>query len=184
MTLRDPVPVFDADTNLEAQLVRTLLVNAGIEAFVVEDVSYVGTFPLGTLPGINKPQVWVERDNVEKAFEFLDDYERRSEEHGDAETQEPYCYHCGEIVKTGDSTCAACGMSLDESAESDSRSNAAKMQAVGDRTAPESIPGRKGLLRLRALQKPFAWVYLTLLFGQLFLLLVGAIVGIISLLLE
>lgn len=33
MELREPVAVFDADTNLEAQLVRTLLVDAGIEAF-------------------------------------------------------------------------------------------------------------------------------------------------------
>lgn len=38
VALRDPVAVFNADTNVEAQLVRTLLVDAGVEAFVVEDV--------------------------------------------------------------------------------------------------------------------------------------------------
>ena len=66
MALRDPVAVFNADTNVEAHCVRTLLVDAGIGAFVVEDVSYVGTCTLGTLPEINKPQVWVERADAEK----------------------------------------------------------------------------------------------------------------------
>ena len=72
MALHDPVAVFDADTNVEAQLVRTLLVDAGIEAFAIDDVSYVGTCAWGTLSGINKPQVFVERGDAEKALDALD----------------------------------------------------------------------------------------------------------------
>jgi hypothetical protein len=184
MTLHDPVPVFDADTNIEAQLVRTLLVNAGLEAFVVEDVSYVGTWPLGTLPGINKPQVWVERDNVEKACEFLNDYEWRSKDQCDGEPQEPYCYHCGEIVETADLKCAACGRSLDDSSETASDGSEAAtstVPSVAEQLTPEATPPREGLLRLRALKRPIAWVYLAILVGQLCVLLIGAIVGIVSL---
>ena len=47
MDLVSPVPVYNAATNVEAQMVRTFLNNAGIDAYTVEDNSYVGTFSLG-----------------------------------------------------------------------------------------------------------------------------------------
>ena len=183
MALRDPVPVFNADTNVEAQLVRTLLVDAGIEAFVVEDVSYVGTWPLGTLPEINKPQVWVERADVAKACEFLDDYDRPASQHQQtAKTGEPFCYHCGEEVKSSDSACAACGQPLDwpTGAEQDGRGDVARIEGVvaGDEEADDTIQ-HGGLAGLRTIKKPLAWLYLASLAGQILLLIIGVLVGIV-----
>ncbi|HEV3025768.1 MAG TPA: hypothetical protein VGX76_25015, partial [Pirellulales bacterium] len=63
MALQDPVAVYYAATNAEAQVVRSLLVDAGIEAFAVDDVSVGGTWTLGLIPEIHKPQVWVDRRN-------------------------------------------------------------------------------------------------------------------------
>jgi len=111
MALHDPVPVLDADTNLEAQLVRTLLIDAGIEAFAIEDVSYVGTCAWGTLSGINKPQVFVERGNAERALKFLEEYEQRQRESQAGHEGDRSCQSCGEEVRPGDTTCPACGRS-------------------------------------------------------------------------
>lgn len=111
MPLRDPVAVFAADTNLEAQLVRTLLVDAGIEAFAIEDLSYVGTCAWGTLSGINKPQVFVEREDVERALEFLAEREQRNRQLRADDEAERTCQHCGEEVEPGDMICPACGRS-------------------------------------------------------------------------
>jgi hypothetical protein len=47
MALRDPVAVYNAANNLEAQLLSNRLNEAGIEAHVTEDVSIVGVWLLG-----------------------------------------------------------------------------------------------------------------------------------------
>ncbi len=62
MALRDPVAVYIARSNLEAQLVRNALTNAGVEAFVTED--------LLCLPG-GLPRVWVEKAVVGQAKSIL-----------------------------------------------------------------------------------------------------------------
>ena len=163
MALRDPVAVFNADTNVEAQLVRTLLVDAGVEAFVVEDVSYVGTCALGTLPEINKPQVWVERADAERAWQLLDDYDRRRTEQETAETTDRFCYHCGEPVQPGDAACAACGQTLDPPTDehedgSDVGARAAAAVAGGGQADGRVASG--GLAAFRWFVKPLAWVLL------------------------
>jgi hypothetical protein len=80
MALHDPVAVYNAANNVEAHLVRNALANSGVDAFVTEDVSQVGTWMFGLIPEIHKPQVWVEKTDVERAKPILDDYERRSAE--------------------------------------------------------------------------------------------------------
>ena len=101
MALRDPVAVYNAANNLEAVFVRDALVAAGVEAFFVEDVSQVGVWAFGLIPEIHKPQVWVDRSDVERK-PVLDEFERRSRElrPEDAKEQtgsqaEVVCEECG-----------------------------------------------------------------------------------------
>jgi hypothetical protein len=77
MALRDPVAGYNAATNLEAHLICGLLRDAGIEAATVEDVSMVGHWIGGLMPEIHKPQVWIERADMERAKPILDAYEQR-----------------------------------------------------------------------------------------------------------
>ena len=67
MELRDPVAVYNAATNVEAQLIKVLLTEVGIEAFASEDSSLVGYWMFGILPEIHKPQVWVSAKDRERA---------------------------------------------------------------------------------------------------------------------
>jgi hypothetical protein len=181
MALRDPVPVFDADTNVEAQLVRTLLVDAGIEAFAIDDVSYVGTCAWGTLSGINKPQVFVERDDAQRALDFLDTYEDRIRERQTVPADNPFCHHCGEPVDPGAASCAACGQSLDSSddAEEDrSDDHAGSVPAEQDRAngvVPHGTPS-ENLATFRSLKKPLAWMFVLCLAGSLLFQVIAAVV--------
>ena len=52
MALRDPVAVYNAANNIEAHFVRNVLVHSGVEAFVTEDISQVGTWMFGLIPEI------------------------------------------------------------------------------------------------------------------------------------
>ena len=72
MGLRDPVAVYNAANNLEAHLVQQALDAADIEAFVIEDVSQVGAWVGGLMPEIHKPQVWVERADIQRAKPVLE----------------------------------------------------------------------------------------------------------------
>ncbi len=103
MTLHDPVAVYDAATNVEAHLVRTLLVEEGIEAQVVEDLSTGGLWMFGLLPGIHKPQVWVQRADLQRAQPLLVEYERQEAERQAAHQQ---AAATGEPIKV---TCEDCG---------------------------------------------------------------------------
>jgi len=80
MVLQDPVAVYDAANNVEAQLVKMFLVESGVEAFAVEDVSLVGYWMLGILPEIHKPQVFVNKADVERALRLLAEYESQAAE--------------------------------------------------------------------------------------------------------
>lgn len=78
MAFRDPVAVYNAANNMQALFVRDALIAAGVDAFVIEDVSQVGTWVGGLIPEIHKPQVWVERVDIERAKPVLEEFERRS----------------------------------------------------------------------------------------------------------
>jgi hypothetical protein len=103
MALRDPVAVYNAANNMEAIFVRDALVAAGVDAFVIEDLSRVGTWIGGFIPEIHKPQVWVERADIERAKPVLDDFERRSTDLREAGAEagatgpviEVVCEECG-----------------------------------------------------------------------------------------
>jgi hypothetical protein len=102
MPLRDPFAVYNAAGNLEAVFVRDALIDAGVEAFVIEDVSQVGTWVDGHVPEIHKPQVWVERADIERARPVLDAFEKRKADLRSASTAqadgpaiEAVCEECG-----------------------------------------------------------------------------------------
>ena len=180
MALCDPIAVFNADTNVEAQLVRTLLVDAGIEAFAIEDVSYVGTCTLGTLSGINKPQVFVEREDAEKALDFLDTYEDRIRERQPApRTDDQFCHHCGEAIEPGVSVCAACGQLLDSSDNTEENGDQAgpvtAEQEGANGIVPHGFPDG-GLTGFRAFKKPLAWLFLICVAGPPLFLAIATVV--------
>src|SRR5438046_700474 len=107
MSLSDPVAVYNAANNIEAQHVRNLLVDAGVEAYVTEDLSVVGIGWLGPLAEIHKPQVWADRADLERTKPILEHHERREADLGSSDTQnepdagpaiEVVCERCGQRI--------------------------------------------------------------------------------------
>ena len=84
MNLKDPVPAYNGANNIEVHLLQRMLEDAGVEAYAMEDVSPVGLWMLGLLPEIHKPQVWIERADIDRAKPILDDYERHIAERAGA----------------------------------------------------------------------------------------------------
>jgi hypothetical protein len=78
MALRDPIAAYNAANNLEAHFVCALLIDAGIEASVTEDVTPVGGWVGGLVPEIHKPQVWIDRSDIGRAGPVLHAYELQS----------------------------------------------------------------------------------------------------------
>jgi hypothetical protein len=100
MALRDPIAAYNASTNLEAHLIAAMLREAGLEASVVEDLSTAGIWMGGVVGEIHKPQVWIERADVERAKPVLDEFESHARERkraaADAPDIEVLCEECGE----------------------------------------------------------------------------------------
>lgn len=123
MATDDPVDVFAASDAAEAQIVRGLLAEDGIEATIVgEPLRGI----LGDVPFFMAgPRLWVRPADAERARAVVAEYETRLRERGqdesaaDAEADRSggreilFCYHCGEPVESGRQTCAACGQELD-----------------------------------------------------------------------
>ena len=76
MNLKDPIAAYNGANSLEVNILQNLLDEAGIEAFVMEDDSPVGLWMGGRIPEIHKPQVWIERVDIERAKPIIDEYER------------------------------------------------------------------------------------------------------------
>jgi hypothetical protein len=130
MPLQDPVAVYNAESNVEAIQVCNALVAEGIEAHVTEDDSAVGLSIYGRLAEIHKPQVWVAREDVERARPVLIDFERRAAELragavGKGEPIEVVCA-CGRTTtfpgtqRGSVQECPACGAFLDVGEPDDS----------------------------------------------------------------
>ena len=77
MSLANPTAVYAASTNQEAMLLKHLLIEAGIEADITEDLSMAGLWMGGTAPQIHNPKVWVDRTQAEAAAGILTDYEQK-----------------------------------------------------------------------------------------------------------
>lgn|SRR5262245_31016185 len=103
MPLTNPVAIYNATTNTEAQLLAHLLGQAGIEAHVTEDLSLAGLWFGGTIPSIHTPKVWVDQADSEAAVPVLQEYERKRHEQAKVEQATPAA--TGPIT----ATCAECG---------------------------------------------------------------------------
>ena len=103
MALRDPFAAYNAANTIEAHLVSNRLNDAGIEAFVIDDVSQAGVEWVGLLSEIRKPQVWIERTDAERAKPILDEYEQRAAERRKTESDGvPIEVTCGECGKASE----------------------------------------------------------------------------------
>ena len=67
MAISHPIAVYNAENNVEAQMLCAYLDQNGIEAYPTLDDSVVGFWSFGVLPEIHKPQVWVDKSKVEAA---------------------------------------------------------------------------------------------------------------------
>jgi hypothetical protein len=99
MPLQDPVSIYNAANYLKAPFVRDALIAGGAEAFVIEDVSQVGTWVGGLVPEIHKPQVWVERADIERAQPVLDHFEERAARLQDSSAADPAAGQTVEAVR-------------------------------------------------------------------------------------
>ena len=124
-----PVAIHTPRSNIDAQLITQALINSGINAATVEDISVVGQYALGTLDGIHKPQVFVDEVDVERAKRFLAEYQSV-----DRSTQiQEFCYHCGFTFDDShviNHTCPECGENLEtESDTEDERTPASFLES-------------------------------------------------------
>ena len=105
MAFRDPFAAFNAVSNLEAHFVCAILTDASIGAYVIEDISQVGVWLGGHVAEVHKPQVWIDRIDIERAGPLLAEYdrqnaERRLQKGSDTEIGEPIvvtCEACGKL---------------------------------------------------------------------------------------
>jgi hypothetical protein len=103
MPMKDPVAAYIAATNFEAHFICNILMDAGIEAAVEEDVSQVGVWMLGLASQLHRPKVWIEQSDWDRAKLIVTAYEedvsaRRAAEQGktSAEFQiTARCEECG-----------------------------------------------------------------------------------------
>jgi endogenous inhibitor of DNA gyrase (YacG/DUF329 family) len=128
LAISNPVSVFNAKNNIEAHLLQNMLADEGIEAYATFDESAVGHWMFGSLPEIHKPQVWIDRSNVDQARPLLMKFEQRQRLHsmpakGSADREGDkiavICEECGKTSYFGGSKngtvqdCPHCGAYVD-----------------------------------------------------------------------
>lgn len=101
MNNSNPIVIYTAESNTDADFAQQYLAQNGVEAFSVEDNSLVGYWMGGTLPGIHKPQVWVNKPDAELAAKLIQRYlETKQDKASDAPSEETEsievaCDDCG-----------------------------------------------------------------------------------------
>jgi len=81
--LKDPVPAYNGASHVEVHLLQNFLDEAGIEAYVPEETT--NSWDGGLIPAVQTPQVFIEREDVERAKPILEEYERHIAERKAAE---------------------------------------------------------------------------------------------------
>ncbi|HEX3602330.1 MAG TPA: hypothetical protein VHU84_19405 [Lacipirellulaceae bacterium] len=127
MAISNPVAVYNAENNAEAQMLCNFLEANGVEAYVTRDESVVGLWTFGTLPEIHKPQVWVDRASIDPTAPLLAEYERerarrRASQSPSESKGEPIAVLCEDCGKTSSfaasqrgtvQDCSHCGSFVD-----------------------------------------------------------------------
>lgn len=90
MGLQNPVVIYRAANNIEANLIKLKLHEAGIDAYVMEDDSMIASE--GIIPGVLHPEVYVDQTTTDQAVAVIQEYEREArnnsaEDFEDAETE-------------------------------------------------------------------------------------------------
>jgi hypothetical protein len=78
MGLNNPVLIYRAANNLEANLIKLKLSDAGIDAHVIEDDSMIASE--GIIPGVLRPQVYVDESTTAQAKAVIEEYEREAKQ--------------------------------------------------------------------------------------------------------
>ncbi len=74
MNLKDPVPAYNGANDVEVHILQNLLEEAGIEAYVPPDAD--SNWTGGGIPAAHTPQVFIEREDIDRAKPVLEEYER------------------------------------------------------------------------------------------------------------
>lgn len=126
MNLTDPVRVYTAASNTDAQMVAEMLNAGGVKAHAVEDQSGVSLWFLGPMSQYHQPDVFVSGADVDRAKKLIAQFEqwhRNRSEHGQEITQilatcdvcgqktlfpadlqgtVQDCPHCGDFIDVGE----------------------------------------------------------------------------------
>jgi hypothetical protein len=99
--MADPVLAYTANDNLELHSIVTWLHSGGVRAYAVEDNSGASIYFFGTISQFHKPQVFVDKADLEEAGELLRQFEanrdaRRKELDGGPSITSQ-CEECGTI---------------------------------------------------------------------------------------
>ena len=97
--MADPVLAYTANDNLELHSVVTWLHSGGVRAYAVEDNCGASLYVFGTISQFHKPQVFVDKADLEEAGELLRQFEakrnaRRRDLDG-AQSITSQCEECG-----------------------------------------------------------------------------------------
>lgn len=133
MDLKDPVAVYSAKTNGEAEALAETLQQAGIEAHIRTEESAVGIPIGGTTAPMESVQVWVDQSVAERAAKIVSAFEQtRPEREPDQTPGNPAhtfvtatCEECGESSQFAGALlgtvqdCPHCGKFMDVAASGD-----------------------------------------------------------------
>lgn len=122
MELIDPISAYNAESNMDAEIVRLCLESNGIKAFVTEDNSVVGLWAFGTLPEIHKPQVWISKADSERAARLIREHESKKSSVLDSNATDSISAKCEDCNKESTfpgsengttQVCPCCGAYID-----------------------------------------------------------------------
>lgn len=105
----DLIEVYSPQDASEVMLLRQLLADEGVEAFIVNDgmEGVMGEVPFSYA----RPRIWVKSSDAAAARRICEAFDQRLVEraHGAEVDQVPFCYHCGETVTEQTQRCPDCG---------------------------------------------------------------------------
>lgn len=128
MALQDPVVAYNAKDPYEATLLCQALNAADISATVIDDEAQAGVWLGGLVPEVNKTEIWIGSQDLERARLIFLDFEKRAAELQEVEAipadygREPIpvvCDSCGAVstfaphLKGSVQLCEKCGAYLD-----------------------------------------------------------------------
>ncbi|WP_020468281.1 putative signal transducing protein [Zavarzinella formosa] len=125
MAIANPVEVYAASSPQEAQLLKDLLSEAGINAEITEDVTPDGEWMGVSAAPYHSSRMWVDDEMAETAAEILREYEQQRDKKLEAREEaavhlvEARCEECGQIstfsaaLRGTVQECPKCGASMD-----------------------------------------------------------------------